>query len=127
MPLRPPLGVARAAARGLEVRASKPPSQRGGTAVGLARARDLANRRNLSLDTVFRMLRYFARHLVDREGATWDDQGKGWQAWQLWGGDAGVRWALAVVRREAPEWYDRFVRSPTGRKLREQFTSSRGG
>jgi hypothetical protein len=126
MPIRPPLGVARAAQRGLDVRAGKPQSQRGGTAVGLARARDLANRRTLSLDTILRMLRYFARHYVDREGATWDEQGPGWQAWQLWGGDPGVRWALSVARREAPEWYARFVRSPTGGRLLREFTE-RGG
>jgi hypothetical protein len=124
MPLRPPLSVARAARRGLEVRAEAPPSQRGGTAVGLARARQLANRQNVELDTVLRMLRFFARHYRDRDGETWATQGKGWQAWQLWGGDPGVRWALTVVRREAPAWYDAFVKSPTGGLLRREFTRS---
>jgi len=124
MPIRPPADVAAAAARGLEVRATKPPSERGGTEVGLARARDLSNRRVVSFDTVLRMVRYFARHLIDQEGATWSEQGKGWQAWQLWGGDAGVRWALTVMRREAPALYEAFIETRTGRKLREQFTSS---
>ncbi len=38
--------------------------KRGGTEVGVARARDISNMRNLSLDTVTRMNSYFARHEV---------------------------------------------------------------
>lgn len=87
------------AKRALEVRASKAPSQRGMTAVGIARARDIANRKALSADTVRRMASFFARHEVDKKGATWKDQGKGWQAWQGWGGDAGKTWANAIVAR----------------------------
>lgn len=87
------------AKRALEVRASKPPSQRGMTAVGLARARDISNKKSLSADTVRRMKAYFDRHEVDKKGETWGDQGKGWQAWQGWGGDAGRTWANAIVER----------------------------
>ncbi len=95
----PPKGVREAARRGLEVRASKPPSQRGGTEVGVARARDLANGRTVSPDTARRMKAYFDRHEVDKQGETWDEQGKGWQAWQLWGGDPGRSWADKLVRQ----------------------------
>ena len=95
----PPKGVQDAAKRGLEVRATKPPSQRGGTEVGLARARDLANGKQLSPDTVKRMLNYFTRHEVDKKGSTWKDQGKGWQAWHLWGGDAGFAYARKTVKQ----------------------------
>ena len=95
----PPAGVREAARRGLEVRASKPPSQRGGTEVGVARARDLANGRTVSPDTARRMKAYFDRHEVDKDGETWDEQGKGWQAWQLWGGDAGRSWSAKLVRQ----------------------------
>ena len=94
----PPKGVQDAAKRGLEVRETKPPSQRGGTEVGLARARDLSNGEQLSPDTVKRMLNYFTRHEVDKQGSTWSDQGKGWQAWHLWGGDAGFTWSRKVVK-----------------------------
>jgi len=87
------------ARRALEVRASKPPSQRGMTAVGLARARDIQNRKPLSEETVRRMKAYFDRHEIDKQGETWDEQGKGWQAWQGWGGDAGRTWANAIVER----------------------------
>ena len=69
------------------------------TSVGLARARDLMNRRNLSEDTVRRMKAYFDRHEVDKKGETWSEQGKGWQAWMGWGGDEGRSWATAIVER----------------------------
>ena len=96
---KPPRGAQRAAKRALAVRATKPPSQRGMTSVGIARARDLANGKTLSPDTVRRMLAYFTRHEVDKQGSTWDEQGKGWQAWQGWGGDAGHTWSRKVVNQ----------------------------
>lgn len=96
---KPPAAVRKAAAYGLELRASLPPSRRGGTAVGLARARDLAGGRAVSAQTVERMWRYFRRHEVDAQGAGWGVDSKGWQAWLLWGGDAGYRWA-SQVRQE---------------------------
>ena len=81
------------------MRAEKPPSERGMTDVGLARARDLANGRALSRETIRRMKAYFDRHQSDREGSTWSEQGKGWQAWMGWGGDVGWRWATRLVER----------------------------
>ena len=95
----PPKGAQEAAKRALEVRASKPPSQRGMTAVGIARARDLANGETLSPETVKRMLAYFIRHEIDKKGSTWKTQGKGWQAWHGWGGDAGYAFARKVVKQ----------------------------
>ena len=96
---KPPKGAQEAAKRALEVRADKPESQRGMTSVGIARARDLSNGQTLSPDTVKRMLNYFTRHEVDKQGKTWSDQGKGWQAWNGWGGDAGYSWARKVVKQ----------------------------
>ena len=96
---RPTEAMARNAQRALETRAGKPVSQRGMTAIGLARARDISGRRMLSLDTVRRMKAYFDRHEVDKQGETWDEQGKGWQAWNGWGGDEGRTWAEAIVKR----------------------------
>ena len=93
----PPRGAQKAAKRALEVRSSKPSSQRGMTPVGIARARDLSAGKQLSPETVKRMLAYFTRHEVDKQGSTWNTQGKGWQAWQGWGGDAGFAWARKVV------------------------------
>ncbi len=93
----PPQGARDAAKRALDVREGKPASQKGMTPVGIARARDLMNGVNLSPDTVRRMKAFFDRHEVDKKGATWDEQGKGWQAWNGWGGDAGYAWARKVV------------------------------
>ena len=94
----PPADVARNARLALEVRASKPESEQGMTAVGLARANQLANREAVSLDTIRRMASYFARHEVDKDGSTWDEQGKGWQAWHGWGGDEGRAWANRIIK-----------------------------
>ena len=93
----PPQGARDAAKRALDVRETKPASQRGMTPVGIARARDLQNGVNMSPDTIRRMKAFFDRHEVDKKGATWDEQGKGWQAWHGWGGDAGYAWARKVV------------------------------
>lgn len=96
---RPPKKVQENARLSLEVRESKPPSQRGMTPVGLARARDLMNGKTLSPETVKRMLNYLTRHEVDKQGSTWDERGKGWQAWMGWGGDEGFRWARKIVNQ----------------------------
>lgn len=81
---------------------------RGGTEVGIARARDIANRRDLSMDTVRRMNSYFARHEVDKEGEGFypDQDGypsNGRIAWALWGGDAGQSWAARILEQEDDE------------------------
>jgi len=89
MPI-PPAPVRNAAARGLYLRAV---TGRGGAAVGVARARDLANGRNVSERTLKRMRSYFARHAVDRRPG-WDkDATPGYVAWLLWGGNPGRAWA----------------------------------
>ena len=95
----PPIGVAKNAQRALEVRASKTPSNRGMTAVGIARARDLSNRKQVSPDTIKRMVAYFTRHEVDKQGSTWESQGKGWQSWNGRGGSEGYAWAEKVLRQ----------------------------
>jgi lambda family phage portal protein len=106
----PPQGARDAAKRALDVREGKPASQRGMTPVGIARARDLQNGVKLSPDTIRRMKAFFDRHEVDKKGATWDEQGKGWQAWNGWGGDAGYAWARKVVgQMEARDKKTEFV------------------
>ena len=44
---------------------------RGGTEVGVARARDIANGKDLPRATIARMVSYFARHEVDKQGKGW--------------------------------------------------------
>jgi len=95
----PPQGARDAAKRALEVRGEKPASQRGMTSVGIARARDLIAGKTLSPDTIRRMHSFFSRHEVDKKGAGWDDQGKGWQAWNGWGGDAGFSWVKKLIKQ----------------------------
>lgn len=99
---RPPAAVARVAARALELRREY---RRGGTAVGVARARDLANRRPLRLETIARMVSYFQRHEVDRLAYGFyvgedDYPSAGRIAWDLWGGDAGRAWAARIAGSE---------------------------
>ena len=93
---------------------------RGGTEVGVARARDISNGSNLSLDTVNRMVSFFARHEVDKQGQgyTPDEDGypsAGRIAWALWGGDPGRSWAEAIVDSTRNELDDveRLLRSLT--------------
>ena len=96
--LRPTAEMAANAQEALDIRRTKPASERGMTAVGIARARDIANRTTLTPDTVKRMVSFFARHEVDKSGETWPAKGKGWQAWNGWGGDAGYRWAKSKLK-----------------------------
>jgi hypothetical protein len=93
----PPAEVASRAREALEVRAEKPPSSRGMTPIGLARARDLANRRPVSLDVIRRMVAYFDRHESDKDGSSWSEYGAGRQAWNGWGGDPGRTWAREIL------------------------------
>jgi hypothetical protein len=100
---QPPQGAREEAERGLAWREE---FGRGGTQVGVARARDIANGRNLSPDTVNRMVSYFARHEVDKQGEGWSPGEDGFPsagriAWALWGGDPGRTWAEKVQRQMA--------------------------
>ena len=83
------------AKKGLEMRKE---FNRGGTAVGVARANQLVNKDNLSPDTVLRMYSFFSRHEVDKQGRGFNSGTDGYPsagkiAWQLWGGDAGFSWS----------------------------------
>jgi hypothetical protein len=98
---KPTDGMVAEAERGLSWRREY---GRGGTEVGLARARDISNRKNLPIDTVKRMKAYFDRHEVDKKGKGWSPGEDGYPsngriAWALWGGDPGYRWAKSIVKR----------------------------
>jgi hypothetical protein len=113
--LKPTDSMASNARRGLELRRK---FGRGGTAVGVARARDLANKKELSPDTVLRMYSFFSRHEVDKQGKDWNNSERpsnGKIAWLLWGGDSGYSWATskrnAIMRIRSQKsndsvWYD---------------------
>jgi lambda family phage portal protein len=100
---KPTKGMIEEAKRGLEWRREY---GRGGTNIGVARARNIANGDNLSDDTVKRMHSYFSRHEVDKKGKGFSPGEDGFPsagriAWALWGGDAGQTWAAAKVKRMA--------------------------
>lgn len=97
----PPAGVRDEAERGLEWRREY---GRGGTEVGVARARDLSNGKSISPDTAKRMKAYFDRHEIDKQGQGWKPGQDGFPsagriAWALWGGDPGRAWANKLVRQ----------------------------
>jgi hypothetical protein len=92
---KPTLKMALASRRGLKLREK---FGRGGTQVGVDRAHQLAERRDLSVADVKAMHSFFARHAVDKDTQThtWNstsDPSAGFIAWLLWGGDAGKTWA----------------------------------
>ena len=104
--VRPTPAMRRAAKWALEQRAAAPPSKRAGTPVGIARARDLAANRPLSIDTLKRI-----RDFVNRSASTADaqpardEQGhvpKAKQALGLWGARRGTevaKWAARQIKR----------------------------
>ena len=99
---RPNQAMREEARRGLEWRAEY---GRGGTEVGVARARDIVNNRNLSIDTVKRIASYLARHEVDKEGEGFSPSEDGYPsagriAWALWGGDPARSWANRILAEE---------------------------
>ena len=90
-------GMKEAARRAL---AWKEEGRDGGTRVGLARANQIVNGEKLSEDTILRMYSFFSRHEVDKEAEGFNAGEDGFPspgrvAWDLWGGDAGYRWATA--------------------------------
>ena len=97
---KPTQGMKTAAQRGLDFRREH---GRGGTAVGIARARDIVNNKNLSADTVKRMHSFFSRHEVDKKAEGFRPGEKGYPsngkiANLLWGGDAGQSWSARIAK-----------------------------
>lgn len=96
---KPTDGMVSEAVKGLEWRKEH---GRGGTEVGVARARDIKNRKELSFDTVKRMYSFFSRHEVDKKADGFSPGEKGYPsagriAWALWGGDAGFSWSRKIA------------------------------
>lgn len=136
---KPPKGVQEEAARGLEMRREH---GRGGTEVGVARARNLANGDNIPPETIKRMVSFFARHEVDLKSPKNKDRGHpeypgaGLIAWKLWGGDAGKRWADSIAARidkhldKTAEWgrlYNAVLAETGDAELASQVATDRTG
>lgn len=98
----PPAGAQAAAKRALNWREKYGSAVKGGTAVGWTRANQLASGDGVSRDVIGRMAS-FNRHrknsAVDPKykNEPWKDAGH--VAWLLWGGDAGVDWAMKNMDR----------------------------
>jgi hypothetical protein len=76
------------AARAIRLRDEYP--KQCGTQVGWVRASQLANRENISRDTIARMAA-FERHRQNSQGDPKEDCGA--RMWLAWGGDEGIAWA----------------------------------
>jgi len=123
--LQPSSEMASLAERGLKLREEH---GRGGTEVGVARARNIKNRDNLSPETVNRMHSFFSRHRVDLDAPAAnpsheDYPSAGVIAWLLWGGDpndpsgAGAGWAerkLEELERAEEKNYECSCKNHTG-------------
>jgi hypothetical protein len=95
---KPPQAARTAAAHGLELRRKW---GRGGTPVGVARARDLSGGKGVSRSTIGRMAA-FARHLDQPESEPTDGGPSARAiAIKLWGGRSGIEWAQAQMRKLA--------------------------
>lgn len=97
-----PKSVQSEAKRALEWRKEE---NRGGTPVGINSARTLAKGGQIGIQKIRHIAKYFPRHEVDKKGTGYKPSEKGYPsngriAWGLWGGDAGQRWASAIVERE---------------------------
>lgn len=113
--LTPPKDVQAIAARALEMRRehgrgglSTQEAGKQGIGSGVARAATLAAGKAVSMDTAKRMVAYFSRHASDKDAEGFRQGEKGYPsagriAWDLWGGDAGKRWAESVVKRAEAE------------------------
>lgn len=123
----PPKGVRDEAQRGLDWRKE---FKRGGTAVGIARARDLSNGVAVSPDTIRRMTRYFARHEVDKKGEGFSPGEDGFPsagriAWALWGGDAGQTWSAKIAK--SMDVRDEVKRRADRPKIKRAFAPPKDG
>lgn len=107
----PPESVAKAAARGLELRKQAPKSSKGGLTAsqaskegigsGVQRAVNLKNRDTISPKVARQMHNFFNRHEKNKsiDAGKTASTDKGYQAWMLWGGNPGKSWANKLVNQ----------------------------
>lgn len=99
----PPKSVQNNAKKALEARRDLPPSRKYGTAVGLARANQLAKGENISESTLLRMRSYLLRAKQDYTQAK--DRGlnmtnsKAIGAYMLWGGPSALGWVNSELSK----------------------------
>lgn len=97
-----PSAAVQAAKKALKWREEHGDEVDAGTRVGWKRANQLANKENLTIDTIKRMHSFFARHDGNQKISTeykdtpWKDNG--YVSWLLWGGDAAYKWAKEKLK-----------------------------
>lgn len=97
---KPTKGMVAEAKRGLEWRREY---GRGGTAVGVARARDISNEADLSISTIKRMHSFLKRSADNEQAEGYEPGEKGFPsagriAYALWGGKPALSWAQKKVK-----------------------------
>ena len=70
-----------------------------GTNIGRGRARDLAEGKPISLETIKRMYSYLSRHAVDLENSKGYGDGCGKLMYDAWGGKSALSWAESKIRQ----------------------------
>jgi len=102
MPVAPKY-MADAAKQALEARERVAPSRRAGTPVGLARAKQLQNKQNLSTETLVRMRSYLSRTEQTYRDAVAQGKdittSKQIMATGLWGGPKALDWVNRELRK----------------------------
>ena len=93
--LLPTEEMAKEAKKGLELRKKY---GIGGTLVGVMRARDIKNIKNLSPSTVRRMHSFFSRHKGNEKLDNGTEKDAGFISFLMWGGDSGRDWAEKKVK-----------------------------
>ena len=98
-----PANIRKIARKVLDVRKTLPKSRQAGTPVGLARANQLANGDNLSLQTLIRMRSYLVRARENYKRAKAQgknrENSKAIQAYELWGSTSALRWAQSQISK----------------------------
>lgn len=97
MSYKPTQAMADNARHGMSIREKQPPSNQGGTLVGLQRANQFMKRENVSLETVKRTYSFLSRAYTYYEPGS---NTKGTQAYLMWGGNAGLTWAKNILKQE---------------------------
>lgn len=97
-----PQSGTKAAQKALKYKEDYGDEVKGGTQIGWTRARQLADRKPLSYDTVKRIAA-FERHRKNskidskHKNEPWKDNGH--VAWLLWGGSSMINWAKKIVNK----------------------------
>jgi hypothetical protein len=100
---KPPSNVQKEAQKALDYRDKYGDEVKAGTQVGWTRANQLAKGEPVSLDTIRRMVSFFARHegnetvKPELKDTPWKDNG--YVAFLLWGGQAGNDWAKDILSK----------------------------